>query len=88
MVGQRCFSALNREQGIDERTACYFDTLVNRGQCRVAIGGHFHIVVADDGNIIIERADGTRPPSRFTKWVGSAGPGLSTDEIMELLRGE
>ena len=43
---------------------------------------------ADDGNIIIEKADGTRPPSRFAKAVGSAGPGLTTDELMELLRGE
>jgi antitoxin PrlF len=43
---------------------------------------------AADGSIIIERADGTRPPSRFAKLVGSAGPGPTTDELMELLRGE
>ncbi len=43
---------------------------------------------ADDGNIIIEKADGTRPPSRFAKAVGSAGPGLTTDELMQLLRGD
>jgi len=43
---------------------------------------------ADDGHIIIERADGTRPPSRFAKAVGSAGPGLTTDELMKLLRGD
>jgi antitoxin PrlF len=41
-----------------------------------------------DGGILIERADGTRPPSRFAKLVGSAGPGMSTDELMALLRGE
>ena len=41
-----------------------------------------------DGGIVIERADGTRPPSRFAKLVGSAGPGMSTDELMALLRGE
>jgi AbrB family looped-hinge helix DNA binding protein len=35
-----------------------------------------------DGSVIIERADGTRPASRFAKLVGSAGPGLSTDELM------
>jgi AbrB family looped-hinge helix DNA binding protein len=40
-----------------------------------------------DGSIVIERADGTRQPSRFAKVIGSAGPGLSTDEIMALLRG-
>jgi antitoxin PrlF len=44
--------------------------------------------LAADGSIVIERADGTRPPSRFAKLVGSAGPGPSTDEIMELLRGD
>ncbi|MEO8320656.1 MAG: AbrB/MazE/SpoVT family DNA-binding domain-containing protein [Bradyrhizobium sp.] len=42
----------------------------------------------DDGHVIIERADGTRPPSRFAKAIGSAGPGLSTDELMALLRGD
>ena len=41
-----------------------------------------------DGHIIIERADGTRPPSRFEKLRGSAGPGMTTDELMALLRGE
>jgi antitoxin PrlF len=41
-----------------------------------------------DGSIVIERADGTRPPSRFEKACGSAGPGPSTDEIMAMLRGE
>jgi AbrB family looped-hinge helix DNA binding protein len=44
--------------------------------------------LAVDGCIVIERADGTRPPSRFARLVGCAGPGLSTDEIMTLLRGE
>jgi antitoxin PrlF len=42
--------------------------------------------LGDDGSIIIERADGTRPPSRFAKLVGSDGP--STDELMALLRGD
>jgi antitoxin PrlF len=43
---------------------------------------------AEDGHIIIERADGTRPPSRFAKLLGSAGPGPTTDELMKLLRGD
>src|SRR6266481_42310 len=43
---------------------------------------------AADGSIVIERADGTRQPSRFAKVIGSAGPGLSTDELMALLRGD
>ena len=43
---------------------------------------------APDGGIFIERADGTREPSRFHKLRGDAGPGLTTDEIMEMTRGE
>ena len=42
---------------------------------------------AADGSIVIERADGTRPPSRFEKLRGIAGPGPSTDEIRAVLRG-
>jgi len=42
---------------------------------------------AADGSIVIEKADGTQQPSRFSKVIGSAGPGPSTDEIMALLRG-
>jgi antitoxin PrlF len=41
-----------------------------------------------DGSIVIERADGTRPPSRLATLVGNAGPGPSTDEVMAMLRGE
>jgi antitoxin PrlF len=43
---------------------------------------------AADGGMVIERADGTRPPSRFVKIVGCAGPGPSTDAIMAMLRGK
>jgi AbrB family looped-hinge helix DNA binding protein len=42
----------------------------------------------DDGGVVIENADGPRPPSRFAKARGSAGPGMTTDELMALLRGE
>ncbi|WP_274629328.1 AbrB/MazE/SpoVT family DNA-binding domain-containing protein [Arvimicrobium flavum] len=38
--------------------------------------------------IILERADGKRPPSRFEKLLGHAGPGPTTDEMMALLRGD
>ena len=41
----------------------------------------------DDG-VVIEKVDGPRPPSRFAKARGSAGPGMTTDELMALLRGE
>jgi antitoxin PrlF len=43
---------------------------------------------APDGSIVIEKADGTRQPSRFAELVGIAGPGPSTDEIMAVTRGE
>ena len=42
---------------------------------------------AADGEVVVEKADGTQQPSRFAKVIGSAGPGPSTDEIMALLRG-
>lgn len=42
----------------------------------------------DGGDVIIERADGHRPASRAASFRGHAGPGLSTDQIMALLRGE
>lgn len=38
--------------------------------------------------IILERADGVHPPSRFEKVRGHAGPGPTTDELMRFLRGE
>lgn len=43
---------------------------------------------ATDGSIVIEKADGTKEPSRFAKLVGIAGPGPSTDEIMAITRGD
>ena len=41
-----------------------------------------------DGEVVLKRADGKAPPSRFEKWRGFLGPSPSTDEIMQLLRGE
>ena len=43
---------------------------------------------ADDGSIVIEKADHVRRKSRIAELRGIAGPGLSTDEIMALTRGE
>ena len=45
---------------------------------------------AADGTIVLERAEPARPldPDRFMKLRGIAGPGLSTDEIMAMTRGE
>ena len=40
-----------------------------------------------NGEIVLVRAE-EAPPSRFAKLLGHAGPGLSTDEIMAMTRGE
>jgi antitoxin PrlF len=41
-----------------------------------------------DGAVVIRKAGGKPKPSRFAKLRGSAGPGLTTDQIMALTRGE
>lgn len=41
-----------------------------------------------DGNVIVVPADRQIGASRFSKLRGHAGPGMSTDEIMALMRGE
>jgi antitoxin PrlF len=41
-----------------------------------------------DGNVVLTKADGTKPESRFQKLRGHAGKGLDTDTIMALTRGE
>jgi antitoxin PrlF len=43
----------------------------------------------DDGSIVIQKAETTPPPpSRLASLRGHAGRGMSTDEIMALLRGD
>lgn len=46
---------------------------------------------APDGGVVMERADVPLlplDPERFAKVIGSAGPGMSTDELMALTRGD
>lgn len=43
---------------------------------------------APDGSFVLVPANDTEPKSRFARFLGHAGPGPSTDEIMEMLRGE
>lgn len=52
------------------------------------VGGEVAFRRGSDRSIVVERVDGQRPPSRIAKLCGIAGPGPSTDEIMELLRGD
>jgi antitoxin PrlF len=46
----------------------------------------FH--AAAGGEVVVSRADGKQPLSRFAKLRGHAGKGLSTDAIMALMRGK
>jgi AbrB family looped-hinge helix DNA binding protein len=44
---------------------------------------------AADGTVVLEKANGTQEPtSRLAELVGDAGPGMTTDEIMALTRGD
>lgn len=43
---------------------------------------------AADGSVVLTKADGKRPASRFRKLRGHAGKGLDTDAIMALTRSE
>ena len=48
--------------------------------------------LAQDGRVVISnagtRAGGRRGVGRFERLRGSAGPGMTTDEIMRLMRGD
>jgi antitoxin PrlF len=59
-----------------------------RDHLGIGPGSQVSFRLVDDGSIIIEKADGKRHPSGFAKLVGVAGPGPTTDELMELLRGD
>ncbi|MBF0440073.1 MAG: AbrB/MazE/SpoVT family DNA-binding domain-containing protein [Magnetococcales bacterium] len=41
-----------------------------------------------DGRVVLRKVDATYPASRFESLRGCAGPGLSTDEIMAMTRGD
>jgi AbrB family looped-hinge helix DNA binding protein len=43
---------------------------------------------AEDGSVVLTRADSKKTVSRFRKLRGHAGEGLDTDAIMALTRGE
>ncbi|TWG53524.1 AbrB/MazE/SpoVT family DNA-binding domain-containing protein [Aminobacter sp. J44] len=43
---------------------------------------------AEDGSVVILRADQSAPSKRFERLRGHAGKGLDTDAIMALTRGE
>jgi antitoxin PrlF len=60
-----------------------------RDHLGIVPGSEVEFRSAPDGSIVVERAGATgRAPSRFAKARGTAGPGMTTDELMALLRGE
>ncbi len=59
-----------------------------RDRLGIEPGSAVEFELAEDGRFFLVRADGKTPVSRFEKLRGIAGPGMSTDEIMELMRGE
>jgi antitoxin PrlF len=59
-----------------------------RDRLGVGAGDAVDFEMASDGRIVLIKAGATTPPSRFEVFRGFAGPGLSTDQIMALTRGE
>ena len=59
-----------------------------REQLGLKPGSKVEFKAGAGGEIVLKRADEKRPPNRFLKFLGHAGPGLSTDEIMAMTRGD
>ncbi len=57
-----------------------------RERLGIVPGSRVEFELAEDGRVVLTKVDGELPKSRFEKIRGIAGPGLSTDEIMALLR--
>jgi AbrB family looped-hinge helix DNA binding protein len=58
-----------------------------RDHLGIGPGSRVEFIRAADGSIVIQKADG-KSSGRFANLRGAAGPGMTTDEIMQLLRGE
>ena len=73
-------------------------TVTSKGQVTIpkAVRDRLGIVAGDpvdfemspDGRVVLVKSGAKPGPSRFEALRGCAGPGLSTDEIMALTRGE
>ncbi|TIX93193.1 AbrB/MazE/SpoVT family DNA-binding domain-containing protein [Rhizobium sp. P44RR-XXIV] len=59
-----------------------------RDMLGIGPGSHVDFRRAADGNIVLVPVDAGDQVSRFAKFRGHAGKGMSTDEIMALTRGE
>jgi AbrB family looped-hinge helix DNA binding protein len=51
-------------------------------------GSQIEFQRAPDGRIVLVKVEKKSRPNRFARLRGHAGPGLSTDEIMAMTRGE
>jgi len=59
-----------------------------REMLRIEPGGEVEFRLNDRNEVVLQRADGKKATSRFDKFRGLLGPGLTTDEIMALTRGD
>ena len=59
-----------------------------REQLGIGPGSVIDFERTEDGRVVLVKAGKKARPSRFARLRGSAGKGLSTDEIMALTRGE
>jgi antitoxin PrlF len=52
-------------------------------------GSQVEFVMNRDGEIVLRKAGAAKPaPHRFDRFRGCAGPGMTTNEVMTLMRGE
>ncbi len=59
-----------------------------RDRLGIVPGSAVDFELAPDGRVVLVNLNDSRPASRFATLRGRAGPGLSTEEIMSLTRGE
>lgn len=59
-----------------------------RDRLGIVPGSAVDFELAPDGRVVLVNLKDARPVSRFAALRGRAGPGLSTEEIMSLTRGE
>lgn len=59
-----------------------------RNRLGILPGSAVEFELEADGRVVLRKVDAACPTSRFESLRGLAGPGLSTDEIMALTRGD
>lgn len=59
-----------------------------RDRLGILAGSAVEFQLRADGNVVLTKVGGAAPFSGFARFRGRAGPGLTTDEIMALTRGE